>query len=91
MSDKTTQINFCKQKIQEVLNYLRPGNRWNLVYTKPEDVALSTWNRKYLQLLDSEDYFIIYVNDEPLYAINVTGDSVLTAIRELVDKLADKF
>ena len=91
MLSKTTQIDFCTEKIKEILDYLRPDNKFKLVYAKPEEVEISNWKRKYLQLLNGEDYFLIYYEDEPLYAVNVTGDSVLTAIRELVDKLADKF
>ena len=91
MLSKTKQIDFCTEKIKEILDYLRPDNKFKIVYAKPEEVNMSDWKREYLRLLCDEDYFIVYYDDEPLYAINVTGDSVLTAIRDLVNLLANKF
>lgn len=91
MLSKTTQIDFCTEKIKEILDYLRPDNKFKIVYAKPEEVNMSDWKREYLRLLCGEDYFIVCYDDEPLYAINVTGDSVLTAIRDLVNLLANKF
>ena len=91
MTKKDMQILHCTRKIEEILEYLRPNNQWEIAYDIPEHVHLSDWDRKYLGVIDGEDYFFIFVEGNPLYAINVTGDSVLTAIRELVEKLADKF
>lgn len=91
MNSKTTQIDFCIEKIKEILDYLRPENKWNIGYAKPEEIIIPSWKYEYLQLIDGEDYFFIFIEDEIMYAINVTGDSVLTAIHELVGKLADKF
>lgn len=91
MSNKTEQINFCMKKVIEILDYIRPGNEWDITYAKPENTDISDWKRNYLQIMDGEDYFFISVGDEILYAINVTGDSTLTAIHELIDQLAKKF
>lgn len=91
MLSKTTQIDFCLDKIKEILDYLRPNNKWKIVYTKPEEVEMSDWKREYLKLLEGEDYFITYYEEEPMYAINVTGDSVLCSMSELTKLLVQKF
>lgn len=88
---KTEEIEFCIRKIEEILDYLRPGNNWNIEYNKPEFISILSWKKEYLGIVDGEDYFFIYVDGDILYAVNVTGDSVLTAIQELVNKLAAKF
>lgn len=85
------KILFCKEKVEEMLECIRPGNDWKIVYSIPSKVTLSDWDRKYLGVIDGEDYFFIFVENRPLYAVNVTGDSVMTAIQELVTKLAAKF
>lgn len=91
MNKKTIKIIYCMSKIQDILDYLRPGNNWELAYDIPEHVVLSDWDKERLGLIDGEDYFFIFIENKVMYAINVTGDSVLTAIEELVHKLAQKF
>lgn len=91
MSNKIAQIQFCLGKIKEILDYLRPANNWKIIYTKPEEVEMSDWKREYLKLLEGEDYFIAYYEEEPMYAINVTGDSVLCSMSELTKLLVQKF
>ena len=91
MSEKRKQINFCIDRIYEILDLLRPNNKWRILYGKTEDYDIDDWKKQYLQLVDREDYFFIYVENELLYAVNVTGDSVLTAVQELITKLAAKF
>ena len=91
MIDKTEKILYCTQKIKDILDYLRQGNDWEIKYGKPENIPLTSWDKEILQLICGEDYFFIYVGNVPLYAVNVTADSVLTAINELVNKLAVKF
>lgn len=91
MSNKTEQILFATSKIEEILEHIRPNNGWEITYDKPEHMNLTDWDRKYLQLINGEDYFFLFVDSKLLYAVNVTGDSVITAIYELVAKLAAKF
>jgi len=91
MTEKTKQIIFGMSKIQEILNNIRPGNTWEIAYDNPERVPLSDWDRNYHNLIDGEDYFFIWQDKKLLYTIDVTGDSVLTALWELMEKLAKKF
>lgn len=91
MTEKTKQICFGINRIQEILDHIRPNNNWEIVYDTPEHVPMTEWDRKYLQLCNGEDYFFIFVGSQLLYAVNVTGDSVLTAMQELITKLAEKF
>lgn len=91
MSEKTKKMISCMEKIKEILNIIQPGNDWAIVYSTPENMPLDDWSRKYHQLINGDDYFFIYVNKDLLYTVNVTCDSILTAIHELVAKLAAKF
>ena len=88
---KTAQILNCTKKIEEILDCIRPGHNWEIAYDIPEHVCVSDWDKEYLGLIDGEEYFFIFIGEELMYAVNVTGDSVLTAIQELVTKLAAKF
>ena len=91
MSSKTNQINFCIEKVHDILNEIRPGHKWHIEYNKPENIYIMSWKKEYLHLIDGEDYFFIYIDGDIIYAVNVTGDNVLTAIHELITKLAAKF
>ena len=91
MDNKTTRILHCTEKVQEILDYLRPDNKWEIAYDKPEHVSLSDWERNYHNLYDREDYFFVFIDGKLVYTINVTGDNELTAIYELIEKLAKKF
>jgi len=88
---KTEQINFAIQKVQEILNIIRPENNWKITYSTPENIEVSDWDRTYHGLINKEDYFFIWIGQKLHYTVNVTGDSVLTAIQELINKLALKF
>lgn len=69
---------------------------WDLTYRKETEESilhLTDWERKYHHISVGEEY--IYVREvdtgDLLYAVNVTGDSVLTALGELFDLLTEKF
>ena len=91
MTEKTIKILECTKKIEEILQIIRPDNNWEIAYDTPEHVDLTDWDRKYLQLIDGEDYFFIFVDGSPLYAVNVTGDSIICALYELIELLSRKF
>lgn len=91
MTSKTKQIEFCLNKIHEIMNELRPKCNWSIRYAKPEEIAIHEWKKEYLKIIDNEDYFFVYIDGSLTYAVNVTGDSVMTAIYELINLLAKKF
>ena len=91
MTNKTDLIFSCTKKVKEILDIIRPDNKWSIHYSKPAEINIPDWKREYLQLIDGEDYFFVDIDGDIIYAINVTGDSVLTAVHELVAKLAAKF
>lgn len=67
---------------------------WRIEYMRMEKDTLDTFSDfdvKYHGLLLGEEYIMIFDEFGILYAINVTGDSVLYTMKELMDKLADKF
>ena len=91
MTEKTIKILDATKKVEEILEIIRPNNGWEIVYGVPKNVNISYWDMKHLGLIDGEDYFFVFVNNKLLYAVNVTADSTLTAIYELVELLARKF
>ncbi len=91
MTNETLKMLFCADKVTEMLDCIRPNHKWEIAYDIPEHVSLTDWDRKYLNLIDGEKYFFIFIEDKLTYAVNVTGDSILTAIQELINKLAAKF
>lgn len=94
MSTKGYDIQFGINKIQEVLKALNPEKKWDIVYCAPgtyED-TFDDWTIQYHNIVPGEEYiFICDADNHLLYAINVTGDSVLCALEELMEKLVDKF
>lgn len=51
----------------------------------------SVWQREKFRLIRGDEYFFISQGPALLYVVNVTADSILTAARELMDKIAQKF
>lgn len=70
------------------IEYIRPTE---------EDIAnCSDWTREYHGILPGVEYFMVYETkaaapDCPLYVVNVTADSYLTAASELMDLISRKF
>lgn len=70
-----------------------------ITYTRLDDENISQFSdfqRRYYGLLTGEEYFIIWDErgagkPDLLYAVNVTGDSILTAGGELMTLVAKKF
>lgn len=85
---KELQINFALRRIKEILDKIKPGNNWKIEYVKFDESNINKYKTKY-QL--NGEYFMIYIDGDLIYTIDVTGDSILTAIKELMDKLAAKF
>lgn len=93
MSTKQEKIEFGISKIQDILRELNPRKVWDIQYasfTDPKE-HLDDWDIKYYNIFANEEYVLIYENENLLYAINVTGDSVLCTLDELMRKLVDKF
>ena len=65
--------------------------------TKESIAEFSDWDRKRFGLISGEECFFVYeVNpdsekDSLLYVVFVTGDSLLTAAKELMELVANKF
>ena len=76
-----------------VLNY---GRRDDIsiryaVMTEEELALFSEWDQQWLDLFHGEEMFIISEPGHNLYAVNVTGDSLLTAAYELMRLVSAKF
>lgn len=90
MLKKQDQISKCIMKVEEMLEYLRPNNGWRITYSNTA-VSLDDWDIKRLGIIEGEEYIYVYVKGSLLYAINVTADSVLCAMSELLNLLTNKF
>ena len=98
MTERKHLLNWALGRISEILIMINETKalNWNLMYRKETDESIKSmtkWEREYRNILVGEEY--IYVREvdtgDLLYAVNVTGDSLLTALSEFMDLLSKKF
>ena len=79
--------------IEERLHRTTSGKFVHLTYCHGEEYPMSDWKRQYLHILSGEEYVFVSdnVTGDTLYAVNITGDAVLTAVWELMGLLSKKF
>ena len=89
-------INECLKKVREIMQIANRG--WvgiTYVHHVNEETfkQFSLFQIQYHHIHTGESMFFIWDNDnnDLLYTVNVTGDSVLTAIQELMDLIGRKF
>ena len=94
--DKMTLMTNALISVERILKQARPDKKLELTYTRETSQTVNSFTdfqRQYFGIRPREEY--IYVFDletgDLLYAVNVTADSVLTAISELMDLLSRKF
>lgn len=92
---KESEINYGVVQIQGILQMLRPEKRWRIMYAKVTDDVLNIfndWQKKYHGIRKNEEYFFIW-DDEGclLYVLNVSAESTLYSLSNLLKLLADKF
>ena len=85
------EIAFCLHSVKGMLDFIRPSNRWRIVYGTTETVALDDWDKEYHKIVPGEEYLFIYIGEPLMYAINVQGTSPIHITATLMKKLADKF
>ena len=95
MNNKETQINYGIMQIQGILQMLRPEKKWEILYAKMTDEVLNNltdWQKEYHGIRKSDEYFLIF-DDEGclLYALNVSAESTLYSLSNLMKLLADKY
>ena len=94
---KQTEINYGLEAIRSILQMLKPEKRWIIYYAKVTDeifFSFSEWNIQYHHIRKGDEYFFIYEDssDRPLlYAVNVSAESTLYSLANLMKLLADKF
>lgn len=90
---KEAEINKGLILLMQYLRFLNPEKDWNIIYeiTKDCKQKYGDWECDYHGIIDGEEYFFIFEKDRLLYAVNITGDSVLTAFWELAEVLSNKF
>jgi hypothetical protein len=96
--EKKHRINWALGRISDILinENAAKGLNWNLTYRKENEETiqkLTDWERRLHRILPGGEY--IYVREvdtgDLLYAVDVTGDSVITALSELMDLISRKF
>ena len=98
---KQLTIDSCLRNIRNIMNLARPDMPLRIEYWKiSENPALGSsihnfteWEQRYFHIMTGEEYFFIWDEEEDrlLYVVNVTGDSVLTALSELMNLIGKKF
>ena len=91
--EKMSSISLGIDKIQEFLHEYRPEKKWDIVVCPVNDPKemFNDWTISYHGILSGEDYIFIIQDNHLLYAINITGDSVLCALSDLMKLLVEKF
>lgn len=93
---KDTIMAQLTRKVAEMLYIVRPDKKIRVEYVRmtPERLAkLDPWYIKYHRLIEKDEYMFVWdlEFDELLYAVNVSGNSYLYCIKELLDLIAEKF
>ena len=90
---KIQEITYGIKKIQDILKYINPKKKWDIYYYVSNSVEtdFTQQNIKRFHLLSGDEYILIFDGDALLYTINVTADSTLTALEELMLLLSKKF
>lgn len=84
------------REVTEMLYIVYPNKRVRIEYVRmTEDCMrkLDPWYVQYHRLVPGDEYMLLWdlEFDEMLYAVNVTGDSYLYCVKELLDLIAEKF
>lgn len=94
--DKEQAINFALNDVLNILHLARADKNIGIEYIRTTQENLkrfSEWDRERFVMLTGEELFLVSDNrtNHLLYVVNVTGDSVLTAMAELMNMIANKF
>lgn len=91
---KAKQMAEALEKVMEISAITRPGQKYIMWYTRmtEEELGVFTdWDVKRFGLRAKDEYVFVADNTgHILYAINVSGDSVMQSVAELTDLLAGK-
>lgn len=93
--NKKAEISYGIMQIESILHMIRPEKKWEILWKKIDDEAwnlLSDWQKKYHDIIKNQEYFLIF--DECgtlLYVLNVSAESTLYSLSNLMKLLADKF
>lgn len=93
--NKKAEISYGIMQIESILHMIHPEKKWKILWTKIDDETwncLSDWQKQYHGIIKNQEYFLIF--DEfgaLLYALNVSAESTLYSLSNLMKLLADKF
>lgn len=94
--DKREKIESCLQHVFYMLQEINPEKHWVLEYTRTKNPELrfTRWQLDYHHIRPNQEYICVWNKTVSpvhlLYVVDVTGDSVITAIGELMNLLAKK-
>ena len=94
--DKEKDVTLGIGHIMEILKLINPdkAKRWRIKYKLMNEELFehfTDFEKTYHGLIRGEEYILVYEYRHLLYAINVTGNSVLYTLRELFALLGNKF
>ena len=95
MNTKAQQINEALTHVSAIMKAVYDRQKCRLEYGNEDYESVkrfTEFTREYHRILPGMEYIYIYDSDGYLlYAVNVTADSVLTAIAELMELISRKF
>lgn len=91
--NKIQEITYGIRKIQDVLKYINPKKKWDIYYyvSNSVETEFTQQDLQRFHLMSGDEYILIFNDNALLYTINVTADSTLTALEELMLLLSKKF
>jgi len=96
MNEKQLQMNQCLSCVRQIMNIVRPEKKWRMEYQQVTETSLAKFTpfaQRYFHILTGDEYIFIWDEEynDLLYAVNVSADSVMTALSELMSLLSYKF
>lgn len=96
--EKTVMMTKLLTHVSAIMDEVRKDKPLLIVYGREDNETVAEcyteWQRKYFHILPGEEYVTVWEDEgcgDLLYAVNVTGDSYLTALNQLFDLLHRKF
>jgi hypothetical protein len=91
---KNETMPLCLESVRDIMRIAHPDKYVRLEYMEETEESVAKWNewyRKYHNIRPGQQNIYIFDEDGLLYKVDVTWDSTLTAIHELMELIARKF
>ncbi len=91
------KVNPIMQMVANIINEKRDTDKYGkiriafFIETEETIAKYGEWKAMGLMMYPGRECIYVWCNEEPLYAVNVSGDSILTIIDEAMQLIARKF